>query len=205
MTITIDQLTACGVAYGQAAAFADPLSSACDRFAIDSPLRLAAFVAECAFETRMFTHLSEDLDYSHADRIVLVFGRKHFPAGDEANFVHQPEALANRVYANRGGNGDEASGDGWRYRGAGAIQLTFHDGHAQCAEALGRDLETFGDWLRSATGAAASAAWYWSVNDINTPADAGDIDGCTRRINPAMEGAAARRALYQSALVAFGA
>jgi putative chitinase len=205
MTISIAQLDAIGVAAAQAALFAGPLSDAADQFGIDTPLRLAAFVAECAFETRMFTHLSEDLDYSHADRIVLVFGRKHFPAGDEANFVHQPEALANRVYANRGGNGDEASGDGWRFRGAGAIQLTFHDGHAKCADALGRPLETFGDWLRSATGAAMSGAWYWSTNDINAQADDGDIDGCTRKINPAMEGAPQRRVLYARAVPAFGA
>lgn len=195
-------LIACGVGPTQAAAFAGPLAAACKRFGIGTGLRQAAFIAQCAHESGDFVDLVENLYYSDPRRIQLVFGPR---AGDLeacARLARNPQALANRVYANRYGNGDEASGDGWRFRGSGAIQLTFRDNHARCATALGRQLEGFGDWLRTPEGASMSAAWYWANRGLNELADAGDIDGITRRINGGTIGAADRRENYRIALAA---
>lgn len=158
------------------------LIAAMDEFGIDTPARQQMFVATVAHESAQLTVLVENLNYS-AEALRRVFG-KYFPTDAmAANYARQPERIANRVYANRGGNGPEASGDGWRYRGAGAIQLTFHDNQAACATYFKRPLATFGDWLRTPEGACRSAGWFWSTNKINRFADANDFDGASDTVN----------------------
>jgi putative chitinase len=201
--IDVATLIAAGIAPTQAAQFAEPLAAACARFSIDTPLRQAAFVAECAEESRHFADLVEGLFYRDPSRIHAVFGRHAGDLEDCAHLACNPQLLANTVYAGRMGNGDAASGDGWRFRGSGLIQLTGRDNQTRCAQALGVDLEGFGDYLRTPEGAAMSAAWFWFDRGINTCADRQDIDGCTRLINPAMEGYIERRETYRIALAAF--
>jgi putative chitinase len=158
------------------------LISAMDEFGINTPARQQMFAATVAHESAQLTVLVENLNYS-AEALRRVFG-KYFPTDTmAANYARQPARIANRVYASRGGNGPEASGDGWRYRGAGAIQLTFHDNQAACADYFKRPLATFGDWLRTPEGACRSAGWFWSTNKINRFADANDFDGVSDAVN----------------------
>jgi len=158
------------------------LIAAMAEFGINTPARQQMFIATVAHESAQLTVLVENLNYS-AEALRRVFG-KYFPTDAmAANYARQPERIANRVYANRGGNGNEASGDGWRYRGAGAIQLTFRDNHAACAAYFNRPVESIGDWLRTPEGACRSAGWFWSTNKINRFADVNDFDGVSDAVN----------------------
>jgi len=164
------------------ATFIESLINAMAEFGINTPARQQMFVATVAHESAQLTVLVENLNYS-AEALRRVFG-KYFPTDAmAANYARQPARIANRVYANRGGNGPEASGDGWRYRGTGAIQLTFHDNHAACAAYFKRPLDGIGDWLRTPEGACRSAGWFWSTNKINRFADANDFDGVSDAVN----------------------
>jgi putative chitinase len=106
-----------------------------------------------------------------------------FDAATAAAYQRKPEMIANKVYANRMGNRDEASGDGWKHRGAGLIQLTGKDNQFACAMALGIDPTLIADWLKTEEGAARSAGWFWREHNLNKWADAGDIDGVSDVVN----------------------
>jgi putative chitinase len=150
------------------------LAEACEQFEIDTPERVAPFLAECAHESGGFVRLEENLNYS-AEGLRKTFG-KYFPTEALARqYARKPEAIANRVYANRMGNGDEASGDGWRYRGRGLPQLTGLHNYELCGESLGVDLLADPDLLTDYRYAALSAAWFWHANDLNRYADVGDF------------------------------
>lgn len=113
--IDLARLIAAGIAPTQARVFLAPLSAACARFGISTPARLAAFIGQCAVESGRFTQLEEGLYYTTAERVRAVFPASVLSLGDAARLTRNPQALANRVYAGRNGNGDEASGDGsWR-------------------------------------------------------------------------------------------
>ena len=162
--------------------FLGPLNAAMAEFGIDTPARQAAFLATVAHESGQFSKLEENLSYS-ADRLMAVWP-KRFPTLDSAlAYARTPERLANHVYAHRGGNGDEASGDGWRFRGAGLTGLTFRDNHTACAAHFGIPLGGLGAWLRTPEGGARSAAWFWSQRGVNRWADAGDFDGVCDAVN----------------------
>jgi putative chitinase len=169
-----------------------------------TPRRIAAFLGQVAEESGGFTRLEEDLDYT-ALRLCQVWPSR-FPNIDLARpFEHAPEALANHVYAGRLGNGDAASGDGWRFRGAGLIQLTGRTLYAQFAAAVGRAPEDAAAWLATAAGAAASACWYWTIRGhLNELADAWDIAGVTQRVNGGETNLATRIRLSNAALAALG-
>ena len=110
--------------------------------------------------------------------------KKYFPTEDLARqYERQPQKIANRVYANRMGNSDEASGDGWRYRGRGLIQLTGKDNYTFFAGSLGIPVEEAAEYLSTFEGAAQSACFYWEQNKLNRFADANDVKGLTRAIN----------------------
>ena len=110
--------------------------------------------------------------------------KKYFPTQELANqYARKPERIANRVYANRMGNGDEASGDGWRYCGRGLIQLTGKDNYTFFAGSLGIPVEEAADYLATFEGAAQSACFFWEQNKLNRFADANDVKGLTRAIN----------------------
>lgn len=149
---------------------------------INTPHRIAHFVAQCAHESGSFAFVQENLNYRAAS-LRKVFP-KYFPTDAlAAEYANKPERIANRVYANRMGNGDEASGDGWRYRGRGLIQLTGKDNYTFFAGSLNIDLDECVEYMATFEGAAQSACFYWEQNKLNRFADANDIRGLTRAIN----------------------
>lgn len=149
---------------------------------INTPHRVAHFVAQCAHESNNFLFIQENLNYKAAS-LRKTFP-KYFPTDElAAQYALKPERIANRVYANRMGNGDEASGDGWRYRGRGLIQLTGKDNYTFFAGSLGIPVEEASEYLATFEGAAQSACFFWEQNRLNRFADANDVKGLTRAIN----------------------
>jgi putative chitinase len=183
--------------------FYEPLIDAMEEFEINTGKRMAAFLAQCAHESGNLHVLHENLNYK-AEGLVKIF-HKYFPDIDTANeYAHNPEKIANRVYSNRMGNGDEASGDGYRYCGRGLIQLTGKTNYEACGEALEVDLDANPGYLETPEGAARSAAWFWWSRDLSELADNGDIKEITRRINGGFIGLEERIAHYNTALAALG-
>ncbi|MAC47336.1 glycoside hydrolase family 19 protein [Oceanospirillum beijerinckii] len=157
-------------------------------FEINTPLRVVHFLAQIAHESGSLRYVSENLNYS-AKALRAVFG-KYFPIDSDAEeFARQPEKIANRVYANRMGNGDEASGDGWRYHGRGLIQLTGKDNYRHFAQSVGKNTIARPDLLQTDPDlAVAAAGWYWDSRNLNAYADHDDIREITRRINGGYHG-----------------
>lgn len=177
-----------------AAALADPMRSS----GIVTPRRIAMFLGQCAEESGGFRVLQEDLIYT-ASRLCQVWPDR-FPTLARAQpYACNPTALGNLVYANRMGNGDEASGDGYRFRGRGLIQLTGRD---MVTRFLGSQPDkTHGpEWLATPAGAAASACWFWSTRQLNPLADAWDVVSVTSRINGGLDGLGTRDATTSAAL-----
>lgn len=146
--------------------------------------RVAAFMAQCAHESGQFTVLQENLNYSAAG-LRKIFP-KYFPTDELANqYARQPEKIANRVYGGRMNNGPEATGDGWRFRGRGIIQITGRDNYTRCSQDLYEDdtLVQDPDKLCSKDGSIYSACWFWWGRGLNDFADAGDMLTITKRIN----------------------
>ena len=182
---TVTVLVAAGVAPTQTRTFADPLNSACAQFDIATPARCAAFIGQCVAESAAFQHLEENLYSSTPERVRQIFPSRVPSLADAARLVRNPQALANRVYAHRLGNGDEATGDGWRYRGRGIVQLTGRANYADAAEALGVDYLAQPDLVAQPVDACLTAAWYWHSAKLNVLADSSQIDAITRAINGA--------------------
>ena len=171
-------------------------------YEINTPKRVAAFLAQCGHESGGFVFVSENLNYS-ASGLMRVFP-KYFPTQDLANaYARQPEKIANRVYASRMGNGDEASGDGFRYRGRGLIQLTGKDNYFWFAASLEITPQEAAEYTQTFEGAAQSACWFWETNKLNALADAGDFVTMTKRINGGTIGLADREHHYEIALAMF--
>ena len=153
-----------------------------DDYEINTPLRVAHFVAQCAHESGNFVFIKENLNYKAAS-LQKIFS-KYFPTAELAQqYANRPERIANRVYANRMGNGDEASGDGFRYCGRGLIQLTGKDNYTFFAGSLDISVEEASEYLATFEGSAQSACWFWEQNKLNRFADANDTKGLTRAIN----------------------
>ena len=155
------------------------------KFQINTPLRLAHFLAQCGHESGGFRVTQENLNYS-AKGLAGIF-KKYFPTEAAATpYARQPQKIANKVYANRMANGSEASGDGYKFRGRGYIQLTGRDNYTQFGKAIGVDIPSNPDSV-STTYALASAAWFWSKNGLNKIADGGATDtvvtSITKRVN----------------------
>ncbi len=184
-------------------AVVDALDAAMRRFAIDTPARAAAFLAQLAHESGQLQRWTENLDYRW-ERLRQVFPR-YFPTDAEARaFDRSPERIANRVYAGRMGNGPEASGDGWRYRGRGPIQLTGRDNYRACGAGIGLDLAAEPELLTTPGAGCLAAAWFWARNGLNALADAGDFVAITRKINGGVAGLAERQAFWARAKAALG-
>jgi len=179
------------------------LNTILPEYEIDSPERVAAFLAQCAHESASFTAIKENLNYK-AESLMKVFP-KYFPNQELAEqYAHNQEAIANRVYGNRMGNGDELSGDGYAYCGRGLIQLTGHDNYKLFADSLSMSLEEAVEYLQTFEGCVQSAAWFWETNDLNTLADSGDIKAMTKRINGGYIGLEDRVKHYEHALEVLG-
>jgi putative chitinase len=151
-------------------------------YEINTPERVAAFMAQCAHESGYFKFLRENLNY-RAESLLRTFP-KYFKTLEEARqYERQPEKIANKVYANRMGNGDEASGDGFRYLGRGLIQLTGKNNYTLFAAAIDTPLEQIPEYLGTFEGAIQSACWFWEQNNLNRFADSKDIITMSKRIN----------------------
>ena len=176
-------------------------------YEINTSNRIAAFVAQCSHESGGFMILQENLNYKPVT-LRKIFPR-YFPTDELANQYcarsNKQEAIANKVYASRMGNSDEASGDGYRYRGRGLIQLTGKDNYTFFAGSLGISIEEVTEYMATFEGAAQSACWFWETNQLNQWADKGDIVTLTKRINGGTIGLDDRIKHYEHALHVLGA
>jgi putative chitinase len=160
------------------------LANILPEYDIDTPHRVAAFMAQCGHESGGFTLMQENLNYS-AKGLVGTF-KKYFPTEAHAKpYERNPQMIANRVYANRMGNGDEASGEGWYFRGRGIVQITGKNNYTKCSQSLFENnmLVENPDLLLEVEYAIHSACWFWSAARLNELADIGDIKTMTKRIN----------------------
>jgi putative chitinase len=173
-------------------------------YGIDTPQRVAAFLAQCAHESGNFVFLKENLNYKWAS-LRKVFP-KYFPTDELAQaYEKQPERIANRIYGSRMGNGDEASGDGYRYCGRGLIQLTGRNNYEAFADSIESTPEEVSAYLETFEGAVQSACWFWETNNLNQFADTDDIKTMTKRINGGFIGLEDREKHYNHAKHVFGA
>ena len=175
----LDSCTGCGPLRAQA--WAGALTTAMDRFGINTSKRVAAFLAQVAHESDAFSVVIESMNYSAAGLIET--WPKHFNTVNAGAYAHNAQAIANFVYGERMGNGDAASGDGWRFRGRGPLQTTGRADYLQCGNALGWDFIGAPDLLIQPRFGALAAGWEWNRGNLNDYADRGDFDGITRIIN----------------------
>jgi putative chitinase len=180
----------------------DALNAVFERYAINTEKRIAAFISQCGHESGLFAQTSENLNYS-ADSLRRVFGKYYPTQADAEAHARKPEKIGARVYGGRMGNGPEETGEGYRFRGRGLIQLTGKDNYRACGSALGFDLLANPDLVAEPELAALSAGWFWDRNGLNALADKGDVEGMTKRINGGTNGLDHRRQLYSSAIAAF--
>ena len=190
----------------------------CEHYAIDTPQRIAGFLAQTAHESAGFTALTENLNYS-AETMAVVWPNRFAEKGSDGKPIKEngknkpnkfalalhrkPEMIANVVYSGRMGNGPVESGEGWKYRGRGLKQLTGKDNYTRCGDALNTDLVGDPDLLLQPQYAALSAGWFWTTNKCSDFADKGDIEGLTKRINGGLIGLADRKSRYERVLATF--
>jgi len=173
---------------------------------INTPKRIASFIAQCAHESGGFTAIKENLNY-RPQTLVTLF-KKYFDLDTATRYCALPNkqaAIANRIYANRMGNGPEASGDGYRYCGRGLIQLTGKDNYTRYAQSTEQTVEEASEHLTTFEGCVQSAAWFWEANNLNQYADSGDILTMTKRINGGTIGLEDRVKHYNHACHVLGA
>jgi len=173
---------------------------------IDTPRRISSFLAQCSHESAGFTALKENLNYKPATLLKL-FGKYFTPelAAVYCAKFNKQEAIANRIYANRMGNGDESSGDGYRYSGKGLIQLTGKSNYQAFADSLEITPADAAEYMQTFEGAAQSACWFWESNNLNKFADAADFETMTKKINGGTIGLEDRKKHYAEALHILGA
>ncbi len=179
------------------------LTAAFAKYGLNTNKRMAAAMGQFMQEAgATFHEVEESLYYTHPERIRAVFPREFPTVASAVAYARNPEALANRVYAGRNGNGDEASGDGYLFRGRGLIQVTGRTEYTAFAATIGQSPTDAANYCVTDTGAAMSGCWYLEANGCLPLADAWDIDAITRKVNgTAMLGAAQRHA-YSSKMLA---
>ena len=195
MQITIEQIKkiAPGAPDKAAGEFVDTFNKWSDKFGITTPLRAANFISQCVHECAELKAFEENLNYSEKG-LLKVFS-KYFNAAKAKQYARKPEKIANRVYANRMGNGNEASGDGWKYKGRGAIGLTGRSNYLAYSTSgfcVG-DLMAHPEWLAKSPGCYKSAMWFWWKNGLNAIADTGDVNAVTKRVNGGYNGLDSRK------------
>ncbi|EIU3227675.1 glycoside hydrolase family 19 protein [Pseudomonas aeruginosa] len=204
MLITEQQLLQIFPNAGHRAGFFVPaLNVAKERFGITAPVRVAAFLAQVGHESSQLTRLVENLNYS-ARGLAATWPSRYRGADGKPNalalnLARHPQAIANNTYASRNGNGDDASGDGWRYRGRGLLQITGRLNYRAAGAGLGLPLEAEPELLEQPEFAALSAAWWWASHGLNELADRGEFAAITRRINGGTNGLEERLALWERA------
>jgi putative chitinase len=183
--------------------YIDPLNDITEYYEINTPLRLAGFLSQIAHESAGFTAVKENLNYSYSG--LLSTFKKYFSTEEMAKqYQRNPEKIANRIYANRMNNGDESSGDGYKYCGRGVIQITGKYNYTKFATALEMSLEDTAAFMETAEGAISSAGWYWDSNSLNDYCDRHDWVGLCKRINGGVIGIAERQHLCNIMLSALG-
>lgn len=195
MQITIEQIKkiAPGAPDKAAGEFVDTFNKWSDKFGITTPLRAAHFISQCVHECAELKAFEENLNYS--EKGLLKVFPKYFNATTAKQYARKPEKIANRVYANRMGNGNEASGDGWKYKGRGAIGLTGRSNYLAYSTSgfcVG-DLMAHPEWLAKSPGCYKSAMWFWWKNGLNAIADTGDVNAVTKRVNGGYNGLDSRK------------
>lgn len=180
--------------------YVEPLNMVAKHYDLfKEPKYVAAFLSQIAHESGGFVFTKENLNYSAAG-LTKTF-KKYFPTLASAQaYARKPEKIANKVYANRMGNGPESSGDGFKFRGRGLIQLTGKNNYVKFANAVNMSIDEVIAYLETPEGAAASAGWYWNVNKLNAYVLANDYIGLTRRINGGTNGLEDRVEKYKKAL-----
>jgi len=164
------------------AEWVDALNETFDKFDISTPARQASFIGQCSHECGNFKTLSENLNYK-AETLMKLW-KTRFPTIEIANeYARNPKKIANKVYANRMGNRDEASGDGYRFRGRGCIQLTGHANYFHAGQACGEDFVMNPDLVATPKYAAMTAGWFWNTHKLNQYADRTDFLMMTKKIN----------------------
>ncbi|ELY5940580.1 glycoside hydrolase family 19 protein [Cronobacter malonaticus] len=192
--MTKDQfMRAAGISSSLAEKWYPHIVEAMNTYGIDTPKRQAHFIGQIGTESGGFQSVQESLNYSVAG--LAIFGSRLTAAqreqlgrkpGEKALSPERQEAIANIVYGGRYGN--NLNGDGWKYRGRGLKQITFKANYEECGKALGLNLVDSPDLLLQDKYAAMSAGWFWKANGCNQFADAGDVNGLTRRINGGLNG-----------------
>jgi len=208
---------ATGCTRAAALTYAPWLDEAAHRWAIDTPTRIAAWIAQLAYESQRFTRVEENLYYTTAARLIAVWpSRFRLPARESEDaldqfddgrrnarrYLRKPEKLANLVYANRMGNGPEESGDGFAFRGRGLIQLTGREMYTAYQLDTSYPVLSMPDLLLQPFGASDSAAWFWHKRGLNALADAGDWAGITKAVNGSVRTAPERERMTLAALSA---
>ena len=199
ITLSILQALCPGTKITTLAQYAPPLNDVMEYYEMGHPLRGAAFLAQVIHESGGFNLVKENLNYS-SDGLRKIFG-KYFPTVELANqYARKPAMIANRVYANRMHNGDEASGDGYHFCGRGLIQITGRENYTRFAEALDMGIDECVTYMETPEGACSSAGWFWDTNQLNTYCDSADFITLTKRINGGTNGLEDRRKHYDLAL-----
>ena len=152
------------------------------KYEITTKERVAGFIAQTAHESGNYTILKENLNYS-AEGLVKTWPKRFLTVEAAMPYNRNPEKIANKVYADRLGNGNEASGDGWKYRGRGIIQLTGKDNYSAFAKSINKTLDETVTYLETKEGAIESACWFWKTNNLNKWVDIKDFDGLSDCIN----------------------
>lgn len=180
--------------------YLEPLNTVCQYYDMfDNPKRAAGFLAQVVHESGGLNFTIENLNYSK-EGLRKTFS-KYFPTDAiAAEYARKPEKIANRVYANRMKNGNEQSGDGWKFRGRGLIQLTGRDNYTKLSQDLGLSLDDTVKYLETPNGAVSSAGWFWDNNKLNQYCDNDDFITLTKRINGGTNGLADRQHHYDIAL-----
>lgn len=184
----------------QADLFTPHIMATAKRYQINTPARLASFLAQIGIESMQLNRTSESLNYSTPARLMEVWPKRFPSLLSTVGYTGNAIKLANKVYAGRMGNGDEASGDGYKYRGRGLIQLTGRDNYEACGAALGYNLIDNPPLVESPAVACQSAGWFWDKRNLNKFADYGDQVLITQRVNGGVHGLAERKAMFEIAM-----
>jgi len=201
---TEEKLAKCLSRNKNISALYDAFNNVLPKYEITTVERVAAFLAQCGHESADFTILKENLNYS-ADGLAKVFP-KRFPSAAAAQPYHRnPEKIANKIYSDRMGNGNEASGEGYKFRGRGAIQLTGKENYSKFAKSIDMSVDEAVSYCETIDGAIESACWFWKTNNLNTLADNTDIVGLTKRINGGTIGLEDRKHHFENNLIVLSA